>query len=352
MRAVTVVAGRPHSAELREIPEPDRAEGNVLLRTLAVGVCGTDREILDGAYGKSPPGRDWFVLGHEALGMVVEAPSDSGLAPGDLAVPIVRHPDPVPCTQCAVGEWDMCRNGRYTEHGIRGLDGFAREWFRTTVSHAVRVDSSLGLAGVLLEPASVVAKAWSQIERIGARSRWTPTRVLVLGAGPIGLLSALFGVQRNLEVHVLDRVTDGPKPALVEALGASYHSGSIAEVCLDIDVVLECTGASSLVFEAMRCVAPAGIVCLTGVSSGSRALQVDAASLNNELVLENNVVFGTVNANRLHYELAADALAAASREWLHRLITRRVPLDRWDEAYERFEGDVKTVLQFADAAAH
>ena len=350
MQAVTVIARQAGSAELRDIAEPVLAEGAVLIRTLAVGVCGTDREILLGAYGDAPPGRDRLVLGHEALGIVIEAPHESGLVEGDLVVPIVRHPDPVPCPHCAVGEWDMCRNGRYTEHGIRGRDGFARERFRTDVSHVIRLDPSLGLAGVLLEPASVIAKAWNQIERIGARSRWTPRRVLVLGAGPIGLLAALFGVQRRLEVHVLDRVTDGPKPALVEQLGAVYHSGGIAEACLDVDVVLECTGASSLVFEAMRCVAPTGIVCLTGVSSGGRALQVDAASLNNELVLENNVVFGTVNANRLHYELAADALAAADRAWLDRLITRRVPLDRWHEAYERRDDDVKTILQFADAA--
>ena len=350
MQAVIVVPSRPSSAALVDLPEPAPDEGPVLIETLAVGVCGTDREILEGTYGAAPPGRDQLVLGHEAIGRVLEAPDDSGLSAGDLVVPIVRHPDPVPCDHCAVGEWDMCRNGRYTEHGITGRDGFARERFRTSVDHTVQVDPMLGRTGVLLEPASVVAKAWSQLERIGARSRWTPRRVLVLGAGPIGLLGALMGVQRRLEVHVLDRVTTGPKPKLVESLGARYHTGPVAEVPIDVDIVLECTGASQLVFDAMRRVAPTGIVCLTGVSSGQRPLTVDAGALNNELVLENNVVFGSVNANRLHYELGADALAQADRRWLDALITRRVPLAAWHEAYEPSPDDVKTILQFGDAS--
>jgi threonine dehydrogenase-like Zn-dependent dehydrogenase len=163
----------------------------------------------------------------------------------------------------------------------------------------------------------------------------------------VGLLAALFGVLRHLEVHVLDRVIAGPKPHLVAGLGATYHTGPVETACLDVDIVLECTGAPQLVFDAMRCVAPTGIVCLTGVSSGHRVLGIDAAALNNELVFENNVVFGTVNANRRHYAQAADALAKADDTWLNRLITRRVPIARWSDAYEPAPDDVKTVLQFS-----
>jgi threonine dehydrogenase-like Zn-dependent dehydrogenase len=346
MKAVTVRPGYPGSAQLDEIPEPDTNEGPVLVETVAVGVCGTDREILSGAYGAAPPGRDRLVLGHESLARVLDAPPESRLRPGDLAVAIVRRPDPVPCEQCAVGEWDMCRNGRYTEHGIKGLDGFCRERFRADVASLVPVDGRLGLRGVLLEPASVVAKAWDHIDRIGGRSRWTPHRVLILGAGPVGLLAALFAALRHLDVHVVDRVTAGPKPGLVEALGATYHTGRAADACRDVDVLIECTGAPQLVFEAMHCAAPNGIVCLAGVSSGRRVLSIDAAALNNELVLENNVVFGTVNANRLHYDQAARALAQADPDWLDRLMTRRIPLDNWAEAYRAAPDDVKTVLQF------
>ncbi|HVY62354.1 MAG TPA: glucose 1-dehydrogenase [Planctomycetota bacterium] len=347
MRVLTVTPGFPGSARLEERPEPDLRDGEVLVRTLAVGICGTDREIVAGGYGEPPPGEERLVIGHESLGEVIEAPAGCGLAPGDRVVGIVRRPDPVPCSSCAVGEWDMCRNGRYTERGIKGLHGYGAERFRIPREYAVRVDPGLGLGAVLLEPASVVAKAWNHIDRIGRRATWHPRRALVTGAGPIGLLAALLGTQRGLEVHVLDRVTDGPKPGLVRDLGATYHTGSVADACPDADVVLECTGVGQLVFDVMRSVGPAGIVCLTGVSSGGRKLVVDAAALNRELVLENNVVFGSVNANRGHYEAGAGALARAERSWLERLLTRRVPLERWAEALARRAGDVKTVLTFA-----
>src|SRR5690606_11408018 len=161
---------------------------------------------------------------------VIEAPDDCGLQPGDLVVGIVRHPDPVPCPNCAVGEWDMCRNGRYTEHGIKQLDGFGAERYRLDPAFAVKLDPGLDRVGVLLEPASVLAKAWEHIEAIGRRARWEPRRALVTGAGPIGLLAALMGVQRGLEVHVVDIVTEGPKPGLVRELGATYSTEEVGEV--------------------------------------------------------------------------------------------------------------------------
>jgi len=346
LKAITVQPGVAGSARLDDVPEPDRLQGDVLVETLAVGVCGTDREILDGAYGQAPPLHDRLVLGHESLARVLDAPSGSGLSPGDLVVGIVRRPDPVPCASCAVGEWDMCRNGQYTEHGIKGLDGFCRERFTATVDALVRVDPSLQLRGVLLEPTTIVAKGWMQIDRIGLRAQWTPRRALILGAGPVGLLAALIGVQRGLDVHVVDRVATGRKPELVQRLGATYHTGSVADACADVDVVMECTGASSLLFEAIRCVAPDGIVCLAGVASSHKPVTLDPAALNNELVLENNVVFGTVNANRSHYAKAAEVLAQADPAWLDGLITRRLPLDRWEDAYRPAGDDVKTVIEF------
>ena len=268
------------------------------------------------------------------------------MSAGDMVVAIVRRPDPVPCSNCAIGEWDMCRNGQYTEWGIKEHHGYARERYRITPDFVVKVDPSLGNLGVLLEPTTVVAKAWDHIERIGGRAEWKPKTALVTGAGPIGLLAALLGVQRGLEVHVLDQVTEGLKPELVAALGAHYHHGSVSDIGVEPDVVVECTGVAPLVFDVMDHAGANGIVCLTGVSSGGRDIAVDVGMLNRRMVLENDVVFGSVNANRRHYEAGAKALADADRGWLGRLISRRVPLDSWRDAYQRQPGDVKVVLEF------
>lgn len=347
MRAITVVPGQRGSTRLDEVPEPAESAGVVLVEALALGVCRTDLEITAGDYGWAPPGRQRLVLGHESLGRVIEAPAGGDFAPGDLVAGIVRQPDPVPCPNCAVGEWDMCRNGRYTEHGIKELDGFGSERWRVEPEFAVKIDPALGRLGVLMEPTSIVAKAWDQVERIGSRARFQPRRALVTGAGPIGLLAALLGRQRGLEVHVLDQVTTGPKPGLVADLGAIYHHGTVEEACRGADVALECTGVGRLVFDVAQHLAPNGIACLTGVSSGGRSISVDAGSLNRELVLCNDVIVGSVNANRRHYQQAADALANADRDWLARLITRRVPAERLPDALERRPDDVKVTIDFA-----
>lgn len=348
MRALTVQPGVADSARVEEVPEPPPGNGALLVQGLALGVCGTDLEITSGAYGWAPPGRDRLVLGHESLGRVIEVPAGSGFAPGDLVAGIVRFPDPVPCPSCAAGEWDMCRNGRYTEHGIKEVDGFGSERWRVPPGHAVKVAPHLGHLGVLMEPASVLAKAWDHVERIGRRAVWEPKTCLVTGAGPIGLLAALMGRQRGLEVHVLDRIADGPKPQLVKDLGAHYHTGAAKDVAAAADVVIECTGVGQLVFDIVSATPPGCVTCLTGISSGGRPIPADFGALNKAMVLENDVVFGSVNANRRHYELAADALARADPGWLGRVVNRRVPLADWKDALTRRPDDVKPVIQLAD----
>ena len=326
MQALTVRPREKGSAAVREVAEQPESYGPVLVETLAVGICGTDLEIVAGEYGEAPAGQDLLTIGHEAVGRVLDAPSDSGLSAGQRVVGIVRRPDPVPCPNCTVGEWNMCRNGRYTERGIKGLDGYAAERFRIEPQFAVPVDDTLGPLAVLVEPASVVAKAWKHVTAVARRALWQPRRVLVTGAGPVGLLAALLGVQRDLDVHVLDRVEDGPKPDLVRDLDATYHTGSVADVGIEADVIIEATGAASVVFGAMELLPRNGILCLTGLSPAGRRLSLDATALNRELVLENNVVLGSVNANRRHYEQAAAALAAADADWLARILTRHVPI--------------------------
>ena len=201
---------------------------------------------------------------------------------------------------------------------------------------------------MLLEPTSVVAKAWDHIERIGRRSRsWEPQRLLVTGAGPIGLLAALMGKQRGLDVHLLDRNNTGAKPALVRDLGATFHTGAVADVAkLDPDIVIECTGAPSVLAEMLARPAPGAILCLLGIG-GPHSNRIRHRAFNDTSVLNNRVVFGSVNANRAHYDAAADALRRADKSWLARLISRRVPLARWQEALEHRPDDIKVVIDFA-----
>ncbi|MBA3983314.1 MAG: glucose 1-dehydrogenase [Actinomycetota bacterium] len=342
MRAMTVKPGKEGSAAVTDLGAP-AGEGDVVVDGISVGICGTDIEIAAGRYGTAPPGATRLVLGHESLGRVASAPPSSGLAAGDLVVGIVRRPDPVPCGPCAAGAWDMCLNGKYTERGIKQLDGYGAEQWQVEPEFAVKVSAALGDAAVLVEPTSVVAKAWDHVERIIARAPLAPRRALVTGAGPVGLLAALLAVQRELEVHVLDRVVDGPKPDLVADLGARYHTGDVTDVP-EPDVVIECTGAPSVVLDVVGHTTPAGVVCLTGVSSGGRTVSVDVGAANRELVLENDVIFGSVNANRSHYEAAAEALAAADARWLAGILTRRVPLHSWIDGLERRPDDVKVTV--------
>jgi hypothetical protein len=278
MRAIIVWPGVANSARLDDIPEPPLSDGAVLVRSMALGVCGTDREIISGSYGWAPPGQQRLVLGHESLGEIEAAPADSGLAPGDLIVGIVRRPDPVPCPDCAMGEWDMCRNGRYTERGIKERHGYGVERFRIEPEFAVKIDPTLGLLGVLLEPASILAKAWDHIERIGRRAQvWTPKTLLVTGAGPVGLLAGLMGVQRGLDVHVLDHneeVRNPRSPANsappTTAMDATWHGcNPISSWNAPESVIRDCLGVT----------APAGILCLASVTApGNKFVSTSAGS--------------------------------------------------------------------------
>lgn len=347
MKALVFKPGKANSVNLKEIAEPPVNEGALLVEMQAIGICGTDRELLSGAYGTAPSGTDEMVLGHESLGVVLEAPPACGFTKGDLVVGVVRRPDTVPCPNCAIGEWDMCKNGLYTERGIKQRNGYCSERYRLEPEFAIKISRDLGELGVLIEPTSIVAKAWEHIEKIGCRARFTPKTVLVTGAGPVGLLAALFAVQRNLEVHIFDRSSQGLKPKLVKELGAYYHSDaqSIEKLQSKFDIVVECTGSGELFIDVIRWGGPGSVVCLTGLSGHNRTLSLSGESLNKEIVLENEAIFGSVNANLRHFQFAEQALLRAPQSWLKQLITRRLPLSQWAEAFgPRPQDDIKTIL--------
>jgi threonine dehydrogenase-like Zn-dependent dehydrogenase len=345
VKAITVAPLKPGTVCLEQVPEPDVRDGSVLVEAVAVGVCGTDVEIAEGKYGWAPPGQSRLVLGHESLGRVLD-PGPSSLKKGDLVVGIVRRPDPVPCPACAVGEWDMCRNGEYTERGIKQIHGFMSERWRIEPEYAIKVDPSLGLLGVLLEPMTVIAKALEQVVFVGQRSFWEAKTVLVTGAGPIGLLAACGARLHGKTVHVLDRMATGPKPDLVRDLGATYHSGSVMDLDFAPDAIVECTGVGSVIADSIQKIGSGGILCLTGVGGGGMSGYA-VADVAAKVVLKNNVLVGSVNANKRHWYKASQALAQADRSWLARLITRRESPEGFGKALARTPDDIKVVIRFS-----
>jgi threonine dehydrogenase-like Zn-dependent dehydrogenase len=219
--------------------------------------------------------------------------------------------------------------------------------WRIEPEYAVKVDKSLGLLGVLLEPTTVVAKAWDHITAVSQRAFWEPRSVLVTGAGPIGLLAAMMGKQHGLDIHVLDRAESGVKPAIVRALGATYHTGTVATVGFEPDIIVECTGAGKVITDSISGIGAGGVVCLTGVGSGGGTSPSAPADVAAAVVLKNNVVVGSVNANKKHWYRAAAALARADRAWLAKLVTRCEPPERFMNALQRQPDDIKVVIQFA-----
>jgi threonine dehydrogenase-like Zn-dependent dehydrogenase len=241
----------------------------------------------------------------------------------------------------------MCRNGQYTERGIKEIHGFMSERWRIEPEYAIKMDPSLGILGVLLEPTTVIAKALEQVLAVGQRAFWEPKTVLVTGAGPIGLLAAGVASQRGKEVHVLDRVETGLKPELVRALGATYHSGSVLDLGFEPDVIVECTGVGSVIADSIQKIGAGGVICLTGVGSGGIAPRA-TADFAAAAVLKNNVVVGSVNANKRHWYKATEALARLDRKWLSRLITRYEKPENFKQALDRKLDDIKVVIQFSE----
>ncbi|ASU80465.1 theronine dehydrogenase [Actinopolyspora erythraea] len=347
MKAATVIPGKPGSSAVDELPDPSPEPGELLVEGLLAGVCPTDTEVVESEHGIPPPGGGRMVLFHESLGRVRHAPAISGFREGDHVVGVVRRPDPLPCAACAAGQWDFCRNDEFTECGIRGLDGFGSQRWTVEPRFAIPVPSSLGELGVLTEPASIVEKAWEQAEFVMRRSYFTPRRVLVTGAGPIGLLAALLGRQRELEVHVMDRVSGGVKPDLVRELGAYYHN-SLDELDSAPDLVFETTGSGEVVFDVLRRTGRNAVTVLLGISGGDQTMRIPAGTVNDGLVLENATLLGSVSANLRHYHGAVQALDDADRGWLNGLISRRVPLSDWQRALRAERDDVKVTVRLAD----
>ena len=352
MKAGAVTPGQKDSARVIEMAVPVPQPGEALIRILKVGIDGTDMEINQGHYGKAPPGQDFLVLGHEALGQV-EKTFGPNLNEGDLVAPLVRRPDG--CINCRSGQYDMCIEGNYRECGISGSHGFLREYLTEEPRYLVKVPKNLREVAVLAEPMSIVTKGVDQAIEFHRRSSNPIQVALVLGAGSLGLLATAFLRLQGLNTYALDIVPRSSlKGQLVESIGGAYLDGRehrIDELWRqlgNLDLVVEATGNSSLAFQAMAALGVNGVLCLMGVSTGENRLEICADCINLEMVLGNKVVFGTVSSNRAHFERAIQLLGETERKWpgwLARLITRRLTLDDLDGALQNVPDGIKTVIE-------
>lgn len=340
-------AGNGNSAvELLDVPEPETREGDLLVETLWLGICATDRRLGRRGPRRLPEGEEWLVLGHEVVGRIAEAPPGSAFAPGELVCGIVRRPDPAPCARCASGEPDLCARGDYAERGIVGRHGYGAERFRLESRYAVGIDPRLGLLGVLVEPASIAAKAWERLDGFAGRGH-RRARALVVGGGPIGMLAALLGAQRGYDVHVLDLMAAGAKPRQVAGLGATYHRADDdpGEMGGGFDVVLECAGAG--LARALALTAPNGMVCLiAGGGHAGSGPDAGDASVSRDMVARNKAVFGVVSSNRRHFEAGQRALLRADRDWVRGLVSESVPVGEWERAFDPSPDAIKSVIEF------
>jgi len=339
--ALVTEPGVPHSTRVEQVDEP-RGDG-VLLRVLEVGVCGTDREISEGLFGVAPEGADRLVMGHESLAVV--ARDGHGFSEGDLVCATVRRPCGH-CLACDEGAPDSCLTGDYSERGITRLDGFARELVLEDPEQLVPIPRTLGRLGVLAEPASICARAVRHTLTIGGRQPWSPGRALVTGAGAVGLLSTLL-----LRLEGLDVCTASLEPAneIAAALGAEYvqigEGTDLAELGR-FDVVVEAAGDAQLMADALGLLRRSGVACLLGIDGRDGAVELSRHVIGVDAVLENRVLFGSVNAHRQDWVAAVDALDRARTGFpdaLDRLVALRVPLDRFEEAFA-FTGGKATLV--------
>ncbi len=351
MRALLTTPGESGSTSVGEVAETRAREDQVLVRTLEVGVCGTDREISAGLFGIGPSGGGRLVLGHELLGVVER--DGHGFARGDLVTATVRR-SCGHCAACGEGAPDACHTGDYTERGVTRLDGYAAELVAESPEHLVAIPESLGRLGVLAEPGSCCARAIRHARAVGSRQPWAPARALVLGTGAMGMLCTYFLQLDGFEVWAAGRSPGGgEKPRLAEACGARYVSTAatpldgLAEEVGGFDVVIEATGDAQVMLDTLGLLARNGVACLLGIDGRPRRVSIDGTVLGVDAILQNRALLGSVNANHVDWLASVEHLARARERWpdaLEAFVGLRVPVDRFAEAFAY--GGVKATLQF------
>jgi glucose 1-dehydrogenase len=370
MRAVGVLPMKREVQLLEHHAPQISSDFEVKIRSLEVGICGTDKEICHFVYGSPPEGFEYLVIGHESLGEVVEVGSKvRHLKKGDLVVPSVRRPCPHPnCQSCREDRQDFCFTGDFTERGIKMTHGFMTEFYVDHEKYLNPVPHDLREVGVLVEPLTVAEKGLEQVWQVQKRLPWvsrnapadargTGLRAVVLGAGPIGILGAMLLVRHGFETYVYSRSKKpNPKAELVESFGATYISSEsatvdeLADQVGNIDLVYEAVGISKIAYEVMRVLGMNGVYVFTGIPAPRPAIPVEADIIMRNLVLKNQAVVGTVNADKKAFEDAIADLGVFMKRWpraLKSLITGRYKLDNYKELLLGDKSGIKNVIALA-----
>ncbi|TMV48987.1 glucose dehydrogenase [Paenibacillus mesophilus] len=383
MKAVVIRNGTDRQyVTVADLPVPiPTGRDDVLIRVLSVGLDGTDREIVRDRYGVLPEGAEQMVIGHELLGVIEQAGPESGLTRGELATALVRRPcGDAACAACRHGQQDYCQSGAYTERGIRGADGFLSEYVVEQARYVVPIPAVCAPYGVLVEPQSIVEKVCSQIAIVQQRVKWEPRTALITGSGPLGILTALTCRTMGLDTHVWSRSgDDSVNASLIRRCGAFYHEAKddggtalpdtqppgaedrhftsglqqFAE-SQDIrpDIIWECSGHTPLAFESIQLLNPNGVLAILGVTSGSRRLHIPCDLLNQEMVLKNKCIIGSVNASRADFVTGIRRLQEMERDFpglLDSMMTDRLAMAQVPEL-DFSSVAVKAVVDLAGSA--
>jgi len=350
MRALAVTPGVKYSIRLDEIDPPTPSSSQALLKVKEIGICGTDLDINQGFYGEAPPGSNYLVTGHESLATVESILGNAhGISRSDLVVPTVRRPDS--CMNCLKGESDMCLTGNYREHGIKRLHGFGSEFAVSDVQFLVKVPSKLADVAVLLEPMSVAEKGVYQAFKIQERMLWKPKRVLILGAGPVGLLTTYLLRLKGLEVVVTaTRAKDSAKARLAQRAGAVYVNTmeQPLQSLGKFDLIMEETGSAQVAMQATSMLNTNGIMCFLGIYSSTTAPE-DIGEFYKDVVLGNKTFFGSVNANISYFRMGLKDFAEIEKRFngiLRDTISARIPPEEYQKAYAQNKDSIKTVIRF------
>ena len=358
MKAVAVF---PAEKQVRIVDHPEpgiNSPDQVKLRMRNVGICGTDKEIVSFQYGTPPDGSEYLIIGHESLGEVVEA-GNRQFKPGDLIIPTVRRPCPHPeCIACRSGRQDFCYTGDFTERGIKQQHGYMAEFVVEDAAYLNLVPAALREIAVLVEPLTIAEKGLAQLMEVQQRLPWFQPgqgqEAVVLGAGPVGLLGAMALRVRGFEVFIYSRPGED-RQAIATAIGAKFINADevtvdsvVNEFVTTLDVVYEAVGASSLAFDFLKALGPNGVFIFTGVPGRKAPVPVDTDLLMRDLVLKNQLLFGTVNAPKVSFEAAIADLGKFEAAWpgvTGRLISNRIPLEKALEPLAGKIPGIKNVIE-------